>query len=178
MLILAFVCIFILLTIAFISYLYYSRIDDSVDSISKTTSTAPSAQEEFTGATERPVLEPSSEKGEAYVSDNQGQSEIIPDKSQWTTSHSGQIIVYSPSNNQLLQKGDLISGESSLSTVSFRIIDNVSGVISEGQLTVVNGKFSGSVGFSTTATEGRLDIYSSSEDGIESSNIGIPVRFK
>ncbi len=149
------------------------------DSVTKTTSTAPSAQEDFTGAEERPVLEnPSEDKGSASVVDNQGTIESTPPEEQWTISKTGQITVYTPVNNQLLSSGSALSGESTLPTVSYRVIDNVSGVINEGQLIVVNGKFSGSINFLTSASEGRLDIYSSNEDGIEFSNIEIPVRFK
>lgn len=144
----------------------------------KTTSTAPTAQEDFSEGNDRPALEPDADKGDATVSDNQGSVSNIPERTEWSVSSTGEITLYSPSDNQLLEKGSVISGESSLPTVSFRIIDNVSGVISTGELAVVNGKFSGEVTFSTRASEGRLDIFGTKSDGSEFSNIELGIRFR
>jgi cytoskeletal protein RodZ len=148
------------------------------DSGAKTTSLAPSAQEDFTSGDERPVSESNPDKGEAYVTDSQGNVSNVTDQSQWTRSQSGEITVYSPTTNQLINNSDVLSGESSLPKVSFRIIDDVSGVISTGELSVVNGKFSGNLSFTTTASAGRVDIFGAREDGSEFSNVEVGVRFK
>lgn len=148
------------------------------DANAKTTSTSPTAQEGYTDGNDRPIQETNREKGDAVISDNQGSISQIPEESSWTTSSTGQITLYSPSKNQLIKNGGSISGQSSLSAVSFRIIDDVSGEISTGQLSVVNGKFSGIISFSTTASEGRLDIFGTKSDGGEFSNVEVPVRFK
>ena len=144
----------------------------------KTTSLAPTADENFSTGNDRPEQGLNSDKGEAIISDNQGSIDNIPNESNWIKSATGEITLYSPSENQLIKNGDVISGESELSSVSFRIIDDLSGLISTGELAVVDNKFSGTISFSTTATAGRLDIYGSRSDGVEFSNIEVRVRFK
>ena len=144
----------------------------------QTTSTAPSAQENFTSNNDRQVATTSENKGSAGVTDTQGQTSVVTDKSQWTTSKTGEITTYSPAKNALLIKGDTLSGESTLSIVYYRVLDDVSGMITQGQLSVVNGKFSGSIVFNTTASGGRLDVYGTTDSGKEFGNVEIPVRFK
>lgn len=141
-----------------------------------TTSSVPSAQADFTGGNDRQPA--SSDRNEGIVTDNDGQVSNTPPASQWTKSPDGQITVYSPAQNSILKKGDSLSGESRLQVVSFRLIDDVSGVIAQGSLSVVGGKFSGTFDFSTTATNGRLDVFYMSDDGVEKSNLEVAVRFK
>lgn len=167
-----------LITLSGIGFLILKNDKNPAQSEDKTTSTAPSAQEDFTGGGDRPVASTPEDKGTASVSDTQGQQSTAPDKSQWSSSSTGEITVYTPSKDKLLVSGDVISGESTLSIINYRIIDNVSGMISQGQLSVVNGKFSGTVSFTTTATGGRLDIYGATDSGKEFGNVEIPVRFR
>jgi hypothetical protein len=141
----------------------------------KTTSTAPTAQEDFTEGGERPIAR--SDKTEGIIQDTGGTAPST-DQAQWSSSSDGAITVYMPAKNDLITSGGTLSGASNLSKVSFRLIDDVSGVIAQGSLTVVNGKFSGSFSFSTNGTNGRLDIFSAAPDGVESSNVEIPVRFR
>jgi len=174
------IAVLLLVILAFVVYFQFFKdknTNNSEDLNAKTTSIAPTAQENFTEGGDREVGE-AQDRGEVVVTDNQGSIDNTPDESQWTSSSTGEITLYSPSKNQVLENDSLISGETTLSDVYFRIIDNVSGVISEGKLSVVSGKFSGKVSFSTTATEGRLDIYSTRSDGAEISNIEVPVLFK
>lgn len=173
---LAILALAVLLSVA--SYFIYQRTTkkDYVIPGVKTTSTAPSAQEDFTGGSNREVNRTT--KNEGQVEDTSGSVATVPSQNQWSTSDSGAITVYAPAKDSIIKSGDLLSGSSNLSKISYRLIDNVSGVIAQGSLSVVNGKFSGSFNFSTTGTAGRLDIYSASAEGIESSNIEIPVRFK
>lgn len=142
----------------------------------QTTSTAPTAQSNFSGGNDRPISD--SNKNEGTVTDNEGNVGETPSQDQWTTSNSGQITIYMPAKDSVIKDGDKITGVSSLSTVNFRLIDDATGVIAEGRLNVVNGKFAGTFDFSTTATEGRIDVYSTRADGTEFSNIEIPIRFK
>lgn len=93
-------------------------------------------------------------------------------------SSTGEITVYAPAQNSVVKSGQVVSGASSLPTVSYRIIDNVSGVIASGQLNVVDGKFSGKLNFDTSATEGRLDIFATKADGTEYSNIAISLELR
>ena len=108
----------------------------------KTTSTAPMAQQDYTSGGDRPIASNTTDKGSAAVADSQGQQATVPDKSQWIVSKTGEITVYTPQNNQLLINGIEVTGASTLPTVNYRVIDDVSGMISQGQLTVVAGKFS------------------------------------
>jgi hypothetical protein len=153
-----------------------NKVPSPLPTDAKTTSTAPTAQENFTGGDNREAR--SQPQNEGTATDTGGIITEQPAQDAWSVSSSGQITLYSPSKNSLFQNGDVISGASTLSTVNFRLIDDVSGVIAEGSLGVVNGKFSGKFSFSTTGTNGRLDIFSIDTGGIENNNVEVPVRFK
>lgn len=154
-----------------------SKISD-LDDNTTSTSTAPTAQNDFSDGDDRRVPNHSKDEGsEAIITDDQGNVESVPDKSTWTFSSSGEITLYLPAKNALISSGDKLSGQSTLKNVSFRLIDNVSGVIAQGQLNVVNGKFSGIFDFNTTATDGRLDVFGLKNDGVEFGNIEVPIRF-
>jgi hypothetical protein len=175
------ITLLMLVLLAFVVYFQFFKDKDSNNSEeleAKTTSLAPTADENFSAGNDRPEQGLNSDKGEAIISDNQGSIDNIPSESNWIKSATGEITLYSPSENQLIKNGDVISGESELSSVSFRIIDDLSGLISTGELAVVDNKFSGSISFSTTASAGRLDIFGSKTDGAEFSNIEVGVRFK
>lgn len=144
----------------------------------QTTSDAPTAQEDFTGGDDRQPNTQTNTGGEGTVSSTNGNISSIPPQSEWTTSPSGAITVYSPAKNSLLTNGNTISGKATAAKVSFRLIDDVTGVIAQGELPVVNGNFSGKFNFSTTATSGRLDVFNTREDGVEINNVEIPIRFK
>ena len=141
----------------------------------ETTSKEPSAQSDFNNGKEREIID--SNKNEGIVTDTQGNIPTIPNQSEWTSSTDGVISVYSPVINSILTNGSSLSGESTTDNISFRLIDNISGVIAQGKITVVNKKFSGIFGFETKATEGRLDVFTADTNGVESSIIEIPVRF-
>jgi hypothetical protein len=146
------------------------------NSDAKTTSKAPTANENFSDGDER--LIPNNAHDEGIVKDTSGNSSQPTDTSKFTRSSDGAITVYTPSANSLLISGGQLVGASSLSKVSFRLIDDVSGVKAQGTLSVVNGRFSGTFEFTTAGTNGRLDLFNMSADGVESSNVEIPVRFK
>lgn len=143
----------------------------------KTTSQIDSAQKDYSSGSSREPVPTQNDKGSAEVSDNKGEISSTIDSELWTYSDTNEITLYTPGNNQLLKSGDVVEGESSLDSVNFRLIDNVSGVISMGQISVVDGKFSGTINFNTKATEGRLDIYATSVDGSEYSSLEIPINF-
>jgi hypothetical protein len=144
----------------------------------KTTSTVPSAQEDYSDGDERePGNTVGDNEGSAGVSDSGGNTSADTDPSKWTASKTGEITVHTPIQNQSLVNNATLSGTSSLQKVSYRIIDNVSGVIGTGQLNVVNGKFSGNISFTTNATEGRLDIFGTRADESEFSNVEISIKF-
>jgi hypothetical protein len=145
----------------------------------KTTSTVATAQDTFTDGNPREAGNTLSEnKGSAVVSDTNGAINSNIDTSHPTVSKTGEISVFTPQSNALVNSGFTVSGLSSLSLVSYRVIDDVSGVISTGELRVVDGKFSGTLGFSTTAATGRIDFFGTKFDGTEYSSVEITVRFK
>lgn len=143
----------------------------------KTTSQAPTAQSDFSdGGSRQPVIQGNSSS--SSVLDNNGEISPSTPKDNPIVSSSGEISVYSPSRNALIASGQEISGASTLSVISYRIIDDVQGVSSSGELKVVNGKFAGKVNFNTPASQGRIDLFGARTDGTEFSNVEIPVRFK
>lgn len=147
----------------------------------KTTSEQPSAQENYSSTESDdnkslPGNTLGENRGSATVQDNGGSGST--QTANPIVSTTGEITVFSPSLNGLVKSGQSISGESNLSKINFRIIDSISGVIASGELTVVNGKFSGTTSYTTNAKEGRIDIFGTKTDGTEFSNIEIPVRFQ
>lgn len=141
-----------------------------------TTSDAPTAQEDFTSDEERePGNSINERQGSTNVIDNSGNTEDT-DTSNAIVSSDGSITVYQPEENSTVSSGFKVSGESTLSSLNYRMVDSASGVIGMGQLNVVNGKFSAQVGYSTSADEGRLDLFGTRDDGSEFGNISIPLK--
>lgn len=154
---------------------FYGKPVEGAES-AKTTSTATTAQSDFTGGDVR--NDSSSSKNEGVATDNNGQITSVPSKDNWSTSASGNITLYEPSSNSLFTDGSVVSGASTLPVVSYRLIDDVSGMIANGTLKVVGGHFSGMIQFSSNGSQGRLDIFSATDDGVESDSIELPIRFK
>jgi cytoskeletal protein RodZ len=109
--------------------------------------------------------------------DTNGQTSTNTNSSQWITSKSGNITVEQPIANATMQSGSVLSGTTKISTVHFRLIDNAVGVISEGTLSVVNGKFSGDLNFKPHSSAGQLDVFSTDANGVEINEIQIAVKF-
>lgn len=157
------------------SFILNKNQDTTIDTTSKTTSKSKSAQSDFTGGGDRKPA-PSNDKASVDVNDTNGAGVQVTQSP--SVSKDGQVTVYSPGKNSIVTNGSSITGKTSGQQVSFRIIDNVSGVIATGTLNVVNGNFSAALGFSTTASEGRIDVFQTKSDGTEYSVVEIPVRFK
>jgi len=144
----------------------------------KTTSTTPTAQSDFNSGEQR-------EPGNS-IKESQGTGGIFQttnptmavDTTNPTESKTGEITIYSPQKNTEVKSGVMVAGASTLAKISYRLIDSVSGMIAQGELTMTNGKFSGNLNFITTAKEGRLDIYATRADGAEYSTVELPLRFK
>ncbi len=151
----------------------------SEDETAQTTSTAPTAQDDFSAGNDRqPGNSINENDGSGEIVDNNGSIIAGTDTTDPIVSNTGQITLYTPKKNTIINSGVAVVGKSSLPTVSYRLIDSVSGVIAGGDLQVINGNFSGTLKFSTSATEGRLDIFAAHADGVEYSNIEIPLRLK
>jgi hypothetical protein len=113
------------------------------------------------------------------VTDNKGvTTSNLPPSSLWVSSSSGDITLQEPSPNTTVQSGDTLSGTASVSNVGFILTDSSVGLIDQGTLTVVNGKFSGQLGFTPHATSGKLEVYyPNPNNGAEEDIIEIDVNF-
>jgi len=155
-----------------------SGLGKDTDLTAKTTSTARSAQADFSDGD--PNKEPGNSlnenRGSAVVEDSE--SANVKATSNPITSNTGEITVYSPSKNSLVMDNTVLSGKSTLPKVEYRITDSISGVIVTGSLVVKDGKFSGKISINTSATDGRIDIFATRADLSEYSSVEIPIRFK
>lgn len=155
----------------------YTRKPDASEG-ARTTSTTPTAQEDFNdGEAREPGNSLDENDGSGGIIDENGNIGDV-DTSNPITSAGGEITVYSPKTNMTIAPGQKLAGVSTLPKVSYRLIDELSGVIAMGELTVVGGKFSGSISFTSNADQGRLDLYGTRNDGAEFSNVEIPIRLK
>jgi cytoskeletal protein RodZ len=139
---------------------------------------SPAAQPNSSAGTPTPKQnESSNTRNIGGAADTGGTASSTTNSSQWITSKSGVITVHQPLANSTVKSGDVLSGTAKVGTVNFRLIDNTVGVIAEGTLTVVNGKFSGTLSFATHSSSGRLDVYSTDSNGIEQNEIQIAVNY-
>lgn len=119
----------------------------------------------------------SSQQGGA-TDENGKTTGTLPPSSEWASSSSGDITLQQPINNSVLASGDTISGTAKVSTVQFILTDNSVGQIAQGTLSVVNGKFSGTLQFTPHATSGKLQVYyPNPSNGAEEDIININVDF-
>lgn len=144
-----------------------------------TTKSVPVSDPNFTDGTER---DPSPTKGDSSEGGIIDTSDRTPapsgDTASASVSASGKTTVYQPTSNSVLTSGSTISGKTSNNNISYRLIDDKTGVIGTGSLKVVNGRFSGRFEFNSSGAEGRLDIFSTLSNGKEIDVVEIPVRFK
>lgn len=145
----------------------------------KTTSESVTAQAEFN---EGDYREPGNTIGEndgyGFLTDNNGAIGNNANAAKPIVSSTGEITVYSPQLNARLTSGYEISGLSSLETVHFRLGDDASGQIANGLIKVVNGKFSGNITFNANSSSGQLDLFGVKNDGVEYSNVEIPIEYQ
>ena len=89
------------------------------------------------------------------------------------------IAISSPTINQLLGNGSVISGSSALGSVNYRIIDTSAGVLATGQLNVsTDQKFSGTIqNLKPYAKTGYIEFFNTAASGVESNNIKVAVTF-
>lgn len=143
--------------------------------ISKPKINKPSSNEESTQKNETNATQGDSSTDGTGVVDTDG---VGVNKSQSGASSASNVItLFTPKENQRLSDGVTVEGKSSLDAVQYRLKDNVHGVIGQGQLTVKNGVFSGTLRVHTNATEGTFEIYSFDSQGREVNNIKIGVSY-
>lgn len=158
---------------------FYEKPKVNQEQSEKTTSEAATAQDNFTEGEERQAGNTINEsRGSGGVTDSNGNISNEVSTSNPIVSKTKEISIYSPQRDTRVSSGYEIAGISSLKSVSYRLIDDISGLISSGVLKVVDGKFSGRLNFNTESASGRLDIYGQKEDGTEFSNIEIPLKLK
>lgn len=109
--------------------------------------------------------------------DTNGQAIATTPKSEWVTSDSGNITLEQPIANSTLSSGAKVIGTAKSPTVDYRLSDNSIGILTQGTLSVKNGKFSGVLYFTPKATSGQLDIFTTDDRGIELNEIQIGVKF-
>ena len=134
--------------------------------------------------TDTPTSQPTGEKslntgstGGGGATDTKGAAKPTTPSSQWTTSQTGYLTVKSPAANGKLKDGSTIVGSAKVAKVSYRLIDNVVGVLAQGELNVVDGNFSGTLHFQAKGTGGRLDVFSTNDQGVEYNEVQINVEF-
>lgn len=151
----------------------------SLASTAQTTSTAPSAQDDFPGGN-KPVPPTTPEPSASGTDQNGSTDSQTPDQSTWSTSKDGtSIVVYGPAQNSLFTSGSSVFGSATSDTVSYRLSDNVSGLLTSGTANVVDGKFSIKLSFTSSASAGNIEIFNQQNlYGPESNNVLIPVKFK
>lgn len=150
--------------------------------IAVTTSELESAQNDFIAVNEGDDEKTPStvvHSGGATVVDNNGIfTNESTGQSTWSTSSTGEITVYTPTQDSRFVSGSVIEGRTVLDEVNFRIIDDNTGVISQGVITAVDGRFSGTASFSTSGQNGRIDVFGIQSDGVEFSNVEIDISYE
>ncbi|HVX58689.1 MAG TPA: hypothetical protein VG964_03045 [Candidatus Saccharimonadales bacterium] len=111
------------------------------------------------------------------ATDTHGQAAPSTPASNWTTSSSGLLTLQSPAANSTLKSGDLLAGTAKVDQIEYRLVDDQVGVLAQGSLSVVSGKFSGKINFSPKASTGQLDVFSYNASGAETNEVQVPVKF-
>ncbi len=117
--------------------------------------------------------------GQGGIVDQKGRvGGSLPPPSQWVSSTSGNIILQQPSANTIVRSGDTLSGTAKVSTVHFILKDSSVGLIAQGSLSVVNGKFSGTLEFTPHSKKGSLEVYyPNPQNGAEEDIIDVNVSY-
>jgi hypothetical protein len=144
----------------------------------KTTSKSITAQEGYTGGTSRGN---GSASGNAQGGATDTRGNDVPENpgTTGTSSADGVVTVYSPAKDATLVNGDIITGAAKdLTKVQYRLVDNDTGVVAQGVLDVVDGKFSGVLNFAASSTTGSLEVFSFDSTGKEINSVEVKVKFK
>ncbi len=138
------------------------------------------SSEDFTDGDDRETFQ-SVESGTRIEDDGASEEEASEetDPDSGISSDSGTITVFSPQPNSTFGNGSKIEGLAEASQIQYRVIDFGRGVLTQGQLSVNNGSFSGTVSnINPSSNSGRIDIFSfNTETGVEENIIEIEVRF-
>lgn len=120
----------------------------------------------------------SASANQGSVTDKNGSApSITSDSSKWSVSTSGAITVKQPLKNDVIASGVNLVGTSTTDQVQYRLIDNQTGVISQGPVNVVNGVFSANISLQSQSKSGRLDVFSTDSYGREINEVQILINF-
>lgn len=124
-------------------------------------------------------LQQTTKTNDGTAKDNNGQPQTsgIANSNQWMASASGNITVKNPITKSTVKSGFNLYGSAKLSQVQYRLIDDRVGVISRGFISVVSGSFSADVNFQPKSNSGRLDVFTTDDNGVESNEVQIPLNF-
>ncbi len=115
--------------------------------------------------------------GSGFVEPSSGDSTSSP-AGEPSYSDDKKTVVYTPSNDEVIVSGAIISGNTENDNIFYRLIDDNSGVIGEGEIEIdESGDFSGAFSVDSNGSIGRLDMFSRAADGVEYSTIFIDIRF-
>ncbi len=109
---------------------------------------------------------------------NGQQSGSSTPSNQWIQSQSGVITLKQPVEGSTLKSGSEIFGSAKAPEVQFRLTDNQTGVIARGTLKVVGGNFSGTLNYTATGKNGRLDVFTVAADDREINEVQANVSFQ
>lgn len=158
-------------------YIYWQSHRLKSDAV--TSSSAASAQNDYKGDdrhTDDGQTDPVKQGGAV---DNNGDTSSSSDTSKEIMSASGLLSVISPASGDTISTGATLRGTAKNSSeVQYRIIDNTVGVIGQGALKVVNGRYSGTLQFTPQASSGRIDIFTYNSNYQEQNNVQVQVQFK
>lgn len=161
---------------------YFRNKNKSLTSNTSKSSQNVSKKPKIVAATSKPTPHKStannSEPTGTVVNNNGKVSNSLPPSSEWTYSTNGYITLQQPTNNSVLAPGDTLSGTAKVNNVSFILTDNAVGVIDQGNLSVINGRFSGTLHFTSTSSSGTLQVYyPNPSNGAEEDIININIKY-
>lgn len=142
-----------------------------------TTSKAVTAQNDYTSGEKHAVVSNTGSNTGGAI-DTHGQDAQQSSGAQPVAGSSGSITLYQPAPGSTLRSGEVLSGEAKVPKVNYRLVDDEVGVIAQGQLDVVNGKYSGKLQFKSQGTTGKLDVFSfDPTTGAEVNNVEVKVNY-
>lgn len=117
--------------------------------------------------------------GQGGIIDQKGQTgSSLPPSSEWAASASGNIVLQQPVANSVVKSGDTLSGTAKVGSIRFILKDDSVGLIADGSLSVVNGKFSGKLEFTPHSKKGSLEVYyPNPKNGAEEDIVHINVNY-
>lgn len=145
----------------------------------KTTSRSVTAQSNYTSGDNK-TNSSSNDASQGGATDNNGKvsGDQTTIESDWKKSDSGVVILKEPIGGNTIKSGDEFSGTASgLDSVEYRLVDDTAGVIAQGEVSVVNGSFSGNLQFKPRSSSGVFKVYSFNAQGQEINSSEIEVKF-